>query len=164
MCDQNMTPALRRDRLTGALIGLARATEGNEHMLSQSTAAVVMEGLRATEHDGDFSQDAFLTLTEKVKAEKQKLVPDCFYCACPCGRTSDYCLDQLQDAAEEIRNLKFQLLSHIRSIASATDPAEQYDNSIPLFLYQALIVIGIEEFPAEDLLPILQKAAALQRK
>lgn len=39
---------LLRSRLTGALIGLARATEGNEHLLSGSTAAVTLEGLFAT--------------------------------------------------------------------------------------------------------------------
>ena len=37
-----------QDQLTGALIGLARATDGNEHLISQSSTAVIVEGLFAT--------------------------------------------------------------------------------------------------------------------
>ena len=34
--------------MTGALIGLARATDGNEHLISQASTAVIVEGLSAT--------------------------------------------------------------------------------------------------------------------
>ena len=47
VCGKREDTAQLQDRLTGSLIGLARATEGNEHFLSDSTAAVVVEGLFA---------------------------------------------------------------------------------------------------------------------
>ena len=40
VCGKKEDTALLQDRLTGALIGLARATEGNDHLLSVYTGDV----------------------------------------------------------------------------------------------------------------------------
>lgn len=48
VCGKKADTAEIQDKLTGNLIGLVRATEGNEHMVSDSTAAVIVEGLFAT--------------------------------------------------------------------------------------------------------------------
>ena len=45
VCSKKADTAELQDKLTGALIGLARATEGNQHVVSDSTAAVIVEGL-----------------------------------------------------------------------------------------------------------------------
>lgn len=45
VCGKKADTAELQDKLTGALIGLARATEGNQHVVSDSTAAVIVEGL-----------------------------------------------------------------------------------------------------------------------
>ena len=37
-----------QDKLTGSLIGLPRTTESNEHVVSDSTAAVIVESMFAT--------------------------------------------------------------------------------------------------------------------
>ena len=44
---------LLRDVLTGALIGIARAVDGNEHLISAATNQIVQEGLSALLHDPD---------------------------------------------------------------------------------------------------------------
>ena len=76
--------------MTGALIGLARATDGNDHMVSDSTAAVIVEGLFATLTNVNFDNDALLAILDRVDAEKRKLVPECYNCASSCGRNNDY--------------------------------------------------------------------------
>ena len=48
VCGKKADTAEIQDQLTGALIGLARATDGNEHLISQSSTAVIVEGLFAT--------------------------------------------------------------------------------------------------------------------
>ena len=66
VCGKKADTAEIQDKLTGALIGLARATEGNDHMLSASTAAVIVEGLFATLTNVNFDNDALLAIIDKV--------------------------------------------------------------------------------------------------
>ena len=158
VCGKRADTAQLQDRLTGSLIGLARATEGNEHMLSDSTAAVVVEGLFATLTNVNFDNDALRSLLDRVELEKKKLVPDCFHCASPCGRNNDYDMDRLWNAEEDIRSLKSLILFGIRGLAAYAYHAAVLgfrDERIHRFLYKALIAIGIDEFGMEELLPIV---------
>lgn len=55
-----------QDKLTGALIGLARATEGNMHRVSEATAKVVMEALSGTVADDGFDKDTLAKLLRRA--------------------------------------------------------------------------------------------------
>ena len=167
VCGKTADTAALQDKLTGSLIGLARATEGNEHMLSDSTAAVVVEGLFATLTNVNFDNDALLALLDRVEIEKKKLIPDCFHCASPCGRNNDYDLTRLWNAQEDIRSLKSLILFGIRGVAAYAYHAAvlgHRDESIHQFLYKALIAIGIEEFGMEELLPIVLEVGEVNLK
>lgn len=118
VCGKKADTAELQDKLTGALIGLARSTEGNEHMVSGSTAAVVVEGLFATLTNVNFDNDALLAIMERVEIEKRKLVPECFQCASSCGRNNDYDMSRLWNADEDIRSLKSLILFGIRGVAA----------------------------------------------
>ena len=148
-----------RDKLAGALIGLARATEGNEHAISDSTSSAMIEGLFILKNE-PFDDEKLLVTMKKVEVEKQKLVPDCFLCACPCGRTNDYDLALLWHSDEDIRSLKLSILSGICEIATYIYRAfalGHKDESIYKFLYKALFSIGTEDWGTEKLLPIVQE-------
>ena len=118
VCGKKADTAEIQDKLTGSLIGLARGTEGNEYMVSDSTGAVVVEGLFATLTNVNFDDNALLGILGKVEIEKQKLVPECSKCAAPCGRNNDYDLQNLWNAQEDIRSLKSLILFGIRGIAA----------------------------------------------
>lgn len=45
VCGKTSDTAELQDQLTGALIGLAKAVEGNEYKANDATAALVVEGL-----------------------------------------------------------------------------------------------------------------------
>lgn len=135
-----------QNKLIGALIGLARATDGNEHLISASSTALVIESLSASE------PARIEALLGRVEDEKQKMVPDCFLCTSPCGRTSPYDLSTLKGAAPEVREIKTQILSEIRRLASGSADAKKES-----LFYRALIAVGMDDFTAEDLLPILQE-------
>ena len=167
VCGKSADIADLQDKLTGAIIGLARATEGNEHMVTDSTAAVIVEGLFATLTNVNFDSTDLLELIGKVEIEKKKLVPDCFYCACPCGRTNDYDMSKLWNADEDIRSLKSLILFGIRGIAAYAYHAAVLgykDEVIHRFLYKALIAIGIDEFGMEELLPIVMEVGEVNLK
>ncbi len=158
VCGKKANTAELQDKLTGRLIGLARATDGNEHMLSASTAAVVVEGLFATLTNVNFDNDALLAILERVDAEKRKLVPECYKCASACGRNNDYDMNQLWTAHEDIRSLKSLILFGIRGVAAYAYHAAvlgHRDESIHKFLYKALFAIGMDDWGMEELLPIV---------
>ena len=150
-CEQT---ARLRDKLIGALIGLARATDGNEHLISESSTAVIVESLLAADKD----PGTLNGLLERVEAEKKKMVPDCFTCAAPCGKNNDYDMDKLRTAGEEIRSLKGLLLLGIRGMAADAYRAAalgHHEQEVDRFFYKALIVIGMDDWTAEQLLPVV---------
>ena len=167
VCGKKEDTAQLQDRLTGALIGLARATDGNEHMLRASTAAVVVEGLFATLTNVNFDNDALLAILEKVDAEKRKLVPECYRCASSCGRNNDYDMSKLWNADEDIRSLKSLILFGIRGVAAYAYHAAVLgyrDEFIHQFLYKALFAIGTEDWGMEELLPVVLEVGEVNLK
>lgn len=133
-------------KLIGALIGMARATDGNEHLISLSSTAVAVAALTAT------SPEHMQQLLGRVEDEKRKMVPDCFKCANPCGRTAAYNLDRLEQVDSEVRELKLRLLSGVRRIAASAPEVRKQAESL---IYMGLVVIGMEDYTAEDLKTVL---------
>ena len=156
MLSDNKDIAALQEKLLGALIGIARATEGSEHLISPSSTEVLIDGLLAT---GNTAADdaTLLELLRRAEEEKRKMVPNCFECACPCGRTSDYDFSRLHREPEETRSLKFRLLAGIRDISSRPSLEKDAED----FLYKALIVIGMEDFPVDALRNVLSEMEAL---
>ena len=68
-------------RLISALIGLARATDGNT-VRTEETGRLMRAGLAA------LRKNAHQTLVEKIHTEKRILAPDCATCGAPCGKTA----------------------------------------------------------------------------
>lgn len=147
-----------RCALIGALIGLARATEGNEFMLTDSTAAAVVRGLMVSQGQDSGAMKLLLELADQ---EKRKLVPACYECQASCGRTENYDMGKLESAPAQVRESKLLLLERICTLAATThEKALQgyRDESMHRFLYYALYAIGMEDWGEEELLPILREA------
>ncbi|MBO5779045.1 MAG: hydroxylamine reductase [Clostridia bacterium] len=167
VCGKKAGTAELQDKLTGALIGLARATENNEHLLSDSTAAVVVESLFATLTNVNFDDERFYRLLEWVDVEKRKLVPDCYACTSQCGRNNEYDMSALWNADEDIRSLKSLILFGIRGIAAYAYHAAVLgykDESIHRFLYKALFAIGMDDWGMNELLPIVLEVGEVNLK
>lgn len=158
-----LSAARLREKLTGELIGLARATEGNEYLLTPSTAETVVEGLFLTCGEEDCA--ALTAMTERVDGEKRKLVPACYSCAASCGRNNAYGLEKLQDLPENIRLLKLRLLTGIRALAADLSGSlpEERDGAVYGFLYKALFAIGMDDWAEDELLPILRELETWQK-
>lgn len=150
-----MTNPALRDELTGMLVGLVRATEGNEHLTTADTAQILLDGLQATQDPDD---EAVIRLQmQRVLEEKRRLVPDCFYCACPCGRTSDFELQLLNREPEGTRNLKLRLLAVLRRIASQANAADTRQMQL---IYRCVYGVGMEDWAEAEILPLLQELSS----
>ena len=156
-----------RDKLTGSLIGLARATDGNEHLISSSSTEVIVESLYATVTNVCFDSAALQKLLDRVREGKRKMVPDCFACASPCGKNNDYDMEKLWATDEDIRSLKSVILLGIRGMAAHASHAAAlgyHDETVDRFFYKALIVIGMDDFPKERLMSIVQEMGQINLK
>ncbi|MDO4617272.1 MAG: hydroxylamine reductase [Lachnospiraceae bacterium] len=164
VCGKKADTAGLQDELTGALISLARATEGNG--VDKQTAKVLIEGLFTTITNVSFDDEAIRAMTEKVRAEKQRLVPECDTCGSPCGRNDEYDMKQMWNDHEDIRSLKSLILFGIRGMAAYAYHAEVLgytDDEVNSFFAEALFKIGYED-SADDLLPTVLKVGEINLK
>ena len=149
-----------QDQLTGVLIGIARATDGNEHLISDSTDKIVRDGLAATLPGSDLGNDSLSALIQDAEDEKRRLIPLCYECAAPCGKNNNYDMRRLCTADEDIYSLKLLILCGIRSMAAYACCAAalgRTDHEVNRFFYQALFAIGEESFGVPDLLAVAMK-------
>ena len=77
VCGKSASTARLQDELTGALIGIARASEGNEHLINENTDRIIIEGLFSTITNVNFNDETLKILIDKVHAEKNRMVPKC---------------------------------------------------------------------------------------
>ncbi len=167
VCGKKDDTAKLQDRLTGVLIGLARSTEGNEHLVTAETFRLVIEGLFTTITNVNFNNDSISDLIKKVAAEKHRLVPDCSECGAPCGRNNDYDMSELWNADEDIRSLKSLILFGIRGMAAYAYHAMVLgytDEAINRFFFKALFAVGMNDWGQEELLPIVLEVGEVNLK
>ena len=158
VCGKSADAARLQDELTGALIGLARATD-NAPDVNDGTWRLMIEGLFATVTNVSFDTAAIRALLDRVHAEKARLVPNCALCAAPCGRTGDYDMAQLWGAQEDIRSLKSLILFGVRGMAAYAHHAMvlgETDAAVNDFFAKALFAVG-EDWGMDELLPVVME-------
>ena len=167
VCGKKSDTAELQDKLTGALIGLARATEGNEDLVNSTTDRLVMEGLFTTITNVNFNNETITELIQKVESEKERLVPKCFCCSSACGRNDNFDMNELWNADEDIRSLKSLILFGIRGVAAYAYHADVLgykDEEVNKFFYKALFAIGMDDWGMDELLPIVLEVGEINLK
>ena len=158
VCGKTAEVAKLQDELTGALIGLARATDGQTHT-APDTWRLLVEGLFTTVTNVNFNEKTIRDMIDRVNAKKAELVPGCSVCASRCGRRDDYDMNQLWNAPEDVRSLKSLILFGIRGMAAYVHHSMVLgyaDDEVNRFFAKALFAIG-EDWGMEELLPIVME-------
>ena len=167
VCGKKADTAKLQDELTGALIGLARATEGNEDLVNENTDKLVIEGLFTTITNVNFKNQSIEALLKKIDAEKERLVPNCFSCASSCGRNDNFVMKFIWEENEDIRSLKSLILFGIRGMAAYAYHAAVLgytDKEVNAFFYKALFAIGMKDWGMDELLPIVLQVGEINLK
>ena len=158
VCGKSANTARLQDELTGALVGLARAAEGNEHLVTEEMNQLVLEGLFTTVTNVNFNDETLKILIYKIENAKKKLVPNCFTCSGSCGRNDNFDMNTLWTTDEDVRSLKSLILFGIRGMAAYAYHASVLgytDETISKFFYKALFAIGMKDWGMDKLLPIV---------
>ena len=161
VCGKTADVANLQDELTGALIGLARAAGAG--VPNDAIRKLITEGLFTTVTNVNFNEESIKTLIGRVRAEKNKLVPQCAACVSPCGNADEYDMSKIWNADEDIRSLKSLILFGIRGMAAYAYHADLLgytsDEVSELFV-RALAAIG-EDWGMEQLLPIVMEVGRI---
>lgn len=158
VCGKSANTARLQDELTGALIGLARAAEGNEYLVNEEMNQLILEGLFTTVTNVNFNDETLKILIYKIENAKKKLVPNCFTCSGSCGRNDNFDMNTLWTTDEDVRSLKSLILFGIRGMAAYAYHASVLgytDETISKFFYKALFAVGMKDWGMDELLPIV---------
>ncbi len=137
------------ERLLGELVGLARATDGNTHLITQSITEIIAEILRTAVR----SEAQYAAYSSRIDSAKWEMVPDCYLCANPCGRTAALDLKILEGESRQIRESKFAILNEIRTLAGS-----ERSRKTDLKLYRGLVILGLEGYSAEELTALFESS------
>ena len=164
-CGKKSETAVFQDELTGALIGLARAARGDTEPYDD-TYRIIIEGFFATVTNVNFDDQAICKMTEAVRKEKERLIPQCSSCGSPCGQNEEYDMKELWTEEENVRSLKSLILFGIRGMAAYAYHAlvlGYKDEEVNEFFCEALFRIGYED-TVEKLLPVVLKVGEINLK
>lgn len=146
VCGKSAAAAALQDKLTGALIGLARAAKSGN--VTRRTHRLVLEGLFTTITNVNFDVTTIQAMIDKVHAEKSAV-----------GQGDDYDVQQIWDDNEDIRSLKSLILFGMRGMAAYAYHAlmlDQYDDTVDSFFLKGLAALG-ENWGMAELLPIVME-------
>ena len=158
VCGKTADVAELQDELTGALIGLARATDGDTPV-NADTWRLMIEGLFTTVTNVNFNEKTIRELINRVHAERERLAPNGSGCGSRCGRNDDYDMNLLWNAQEDIRSLKSLILFGVRGMAAYAHHAMMLgyaDEEVNRFFAKALFAVG-GDWDMDALLPIVME-------
>ena len=158
VCGKTADVAELQDELTGALIGLARATDGDTPV-NADTWRLMIEGLFTTVTNVNFNEKTIRERINRVHAERERLAPNGSGCGSRCGRNDDYDMNLLWNAQEDIRSLKSLILFGVRGMSAYAHHAMVLgytDEEVNRFFAKALFAVG-EDWDMDALLPIVME-------
>ena len=164
VCGKTADTAALQDELTGALIGLARACQNNAP--TENTTRLMIEGLFTTIANVNFNNATIQDMIDRVREDKNKIVPACAACASSWGNTDDYDMRRIWEADEDIRSLKSLILFGIRGMAAYAYHAlvlGYEEKQVNDFFYKALSVISCD-MEISDLLPVVLEVGEVNLK
>lgn len=164
VCGKQADTANLQDKLTSELIGLARACSNNAK--TDKTDRIILEGLFVAVTNVNFDNDFIDRLIERIKDEKQRIVPNCSYCQSPCGHNDVYDLNNIWNDSEDIKSLKSLILFGIRGMSAYAYHAMVLgysDKEVNEFFYKALFYLG-EDFDTDLLLSLVMEVGKVNLK
>lgn len=164
VCGKDAEVAGLQDELTGALIGLARAADGNHPTMR--IHRIMIEGLFTTVTNVNFNSETLRERITDIEKAKAELAPQCGGCASPCGHNNNYNMKELWNADEDIRSLKSLILFGLRGMAAYAYHAMVLgytDETVNNFFYKGMFAVG-EDMDMEQLLPIVMEVGEVNLK
>lgn len=157
VCGKTAETSHLQDVLTGALVGLAKASVHKS--VDEEIQRLMVEGLCATAAHANFTDERLLALIDRVQEAKKRFMPKYGDHNAGLKIPEDFDIRLIWQKSPDIRSLKSLLLFGIRGIASYAYQswALGYQNKeTTTFFHKALIALGANHFK-EDYFDLLNE-------
>ena len=160
-CGKSAETSRLQDELTGALIGLAKASVHKS--VDDNVQRLIVEGLAATAAHTDFDNEYLFALTEQIKAAKTKYIPKFGDHNTSLKLPEDFDIRLIWQKTPDVRSLKSLLLFGIRGIALYAYESWSLgskNKEAASFFHKALIALGANHFK-EDYYTLLEEMGGI---
>lgn len=160
-CGKPAETARLQDELTGALIGLAKASANKSS--GEEIQRLITEALAATAAHTDFDNAHLAELIERVKAAKSNFIPKFGGHNTLLKLPEDFDIRLIWQKSPEIRSLKSMLLFGIRGIALYVTESMALgikNKEAAVFFHKALVALGANHFK-EDYYTLLKEMGGI---
>ena len=123
----------KQNALLGAMIGLIRAASKNGK--NTNTDKLLLEGVCALRKAGETN-----ALIDAIREEKFTIVPNCRYCAMPCGSTADADMEAMWQIGTEVKEEIFRIL-----FEAAPKLQADADENLLYLLHMGLFFLGEDQ-------------------
>ena len=151
VCGKKSDTANLQDKLTGALIAMAKVAIANPSSITSDTDNLMLLSLFSTVTNVSFDNVSLQHLLDEVHVETQRM---------GAGKAGeDYDMVQVWEGNEDIRSLKSLILFGIRGVAAYAWHARNLghtDSMVNRFFYEALVSVGSND-GMDKLLPMVLK-------
>lgn len=150
-----------QDDLLGALVGLARTCVRMEDI--SAVPPLLIAGLSATQAPAQADPLLLTALLEEAHAQKAAETAGCASCLTPCGRFSDFSMQELHCMSTEVQVQKHLLLCALHGIAAQAHALRTLgtpDAKAEDFLLRGVFFLG-EYVDAADIHTLVQEAGTL---
>lgn len=152
-------------RLIGALIGLARSTEGNKNRPTQTTHSAFLSGMFLANSNVLLDENRIDNQIEILHKEKQKLVPRCLSCNKQCGRNDDFIIYDFYNFTKEQVAVRESLTLALLSLEPLIQMCknDKFTENAFEFLYRGFYYVG-DNCDIETILPLFEELSNLTIK
>lgn len=136
---------MNKDHIISALIGLVGACNNNPK--TENTDTIVLKALALLPESSGCDDKALQEILNEIYIEKNMVAPNCAVCAMPCGNISDYDMNRIYQAEDEVRKVKLDILTSLGELAlniyRKKEP-EEIQKGIMETFYKALSYISYD--------------------
>lgn len=156
VCGKKSDTAKLQDKLTGTLIGLARAVTANKP--TDDSDMVMLDGLFTTITNVNFDDESIEALIKKVNSIKEDVSGGNDY--------DNFDITTVWDGDTDVRSLKSLILFGLRGMAAYAHHAyhlDYKDDEVMAMFYKAMNAIG-EDLSTDELLPLVLEVGKVNLK
>lgn len=146
---------MKEDKIISVLIGLVGACNNNPK--TENTDSVVIRALAFPLLFPNFGDDELSELLDEIRSEKYAVAPGCAECTAPCGNTSDYDMNRIYQAEDDIREIKLKILSKLRKMAEREYSRIQNNSQTDIEIFYKAVSFVSYDLEKDMLLELLRE-------
>lgn len=153
---------MQRDKIISALIGLVGACNNNPK--TENTDYMVVKALAFPLLYPECGDDDLQRMIDEIYAEKYAVSPGCAQCAMPCGNTSDYDMERINKAPDDIRTVKTDIISELQKVAYSVYSCQEKKLDADMEIFYKVLSFISYDLARESFLPLFAEIQEINQK